>query len=129
LVLAYSSSSSSLFSSSFSSDGESNMTPESGPGAFDSEGAAGAVAKLLASARENLAALEIEGSAGGGAVRVQMNGERRIVGVQIEPDIFQTGEPVLLEELIVAAAADAFRKAVAVRKEAVEELFGTVPGI
>lgn len=82
----------------------------------------GAMADLLAAARDALATSEAEGVAGGGAVRITMNGERRITALHISPDAMAAGDSSLLEELILAAAADAYSRAEAIKEDAMERL-------
>jgi DNA-binding YbaB/EbfC family protein len=55
-----------------------------------------------------IAALEVLGEAGGGMVKVTMNGRHEVKRVQIEPTIAEDRE--MLEDLIAAAVNDAVRK-------------------
>ena len=52
----------------------------------------------------------VEGSAGGGMVSVKMNGNKQILSVHIESEVFGSGDKEMLEDLIVAASKDAFTK-------------------
>lgn len=58
-----------------------------------------------------LAAMEIEGSAGGGMVRVRLNGKGDMRGLFIDPSLMSTDEREVLEDLIIAAHTDAKGKA------------------
>jgi len=52
----------------------------------------------------------IEATAGGGMVSVKMNGQKQLLSVQIEPDVFNGGDKDMLQDLIVAAVNEANRK-------------------
>jgi DNA-binding YbaB/EbfC family protein len=61
----------------------------------------------MAAAQEQLAAATVEGSSGGGAVRVTLNGHLHLVGVHIDPTVADPADPTLLEDLVQAAWQDA----------------------
>lgn len=65
----------------------------------------------LAKVQEQAAAKVAEGSAGGGMVTVKANGAMEIMSIAINPEVFKSGESDLLQDMIVAAANDALRKA------------------
>jgi len=65
----------------------------------------------LARIQEEAATKIAEGSAGGGMVTVRANGAMEIVAIAINPEVFKSGESELLQDMIVAAANDALRKA------------------
>jgi DNA-binding YbaB/EbfC family protein len=60
--------------------------------------------------QKNLAATEVEGIAGGGLVRVLMNGLGEIKKVRIDPSLMKPDERQVVEDLVVAASADAKKK-------------------
>lgn len=72
--------------------------------------------------QEELETLTVEGSAGGGVVKVVMSGKQLIESVTIEPEAAEDVE--LLQDLVLAAVNDAFNKAqdLAARK------MGGIPG-
>ena len=43
--------------------------------------------EMLAKAQQELAEAEVEGTAGGGAVRVTMSGDQKIMGIKLEPEV------------------------------------------
>jgi len=45
--------------------------------------------KLQAKLMEELRKIRIEGSAGGGMVRIEMDGEQNVLAVKIEPEVFK----------------------------------------
>lgn len=65
----------------------------------------------LARIQEEAATKIAEGSAGGGMVTVKVNGAMEIVSIAINPEVFKSGESDLLQDMIVAAANDALRRA------------------
>jgi len=69
--------------------------------------------------QERLAQMEVDGSAGGGMVRVTMNGKSELRTVSIDPALVNPAEKEVLEDLIVAAANDAKAK---VEQRAAEEM-------
>jgi nucleoid-associated protein EbfC len=68
-----------------------------------------AQAKALEMQRE-MAVIEVEGRAGGGLVRLTMNGKNEVRRVSIDPSLLKESEREILEDLIVAAHADAKAK-------------------
>jgi len=74
--------------------------------------------------QSELAAATVEGTAGGGAVRVVVTGKQEMVSVAIDPEVAEGGDLELLQDLIVAAANDALRGAL----ELAEQKLGAVTG-
>jgi hypothetical protein len=60
-------------------------------------------------AQEQLGALEVTGEAGGGMVKVVMNGRHEVRRVQIDPSI-DGSDREMLEDLVAAACNDAVRR-------------------
>lgn len=80
---------------------------------------AASIAQLLGGATANLASMSYEGLSGGGAVRLTLNGERRLTSITINPEVLQAEDaPGMLEDLIVAAFSDAFEQATAGKSSA-----------
>ena len=78
--------------------------------------------------QEELAEVEIEGSAGGGAVKAMVSGDLHVLSVTIDPDTFD-GTPdaddiEMLGDTVTAAVNDALNKA----REAQEEALGPIAG-
>ena len=65
----------------------------------------------MAKAQEELEEAEIEGAAGGGMVKVVVNGKKVVSAVTINPDVVDVDDIEMLEDLIVAALNDAYGKA------------------
>ena len=63
-------------------------------------------AKMM-KAQEELAAKEVEGSAGGGMVKVTLTGEQHLKSISINPDAVDPDDVEMLEDLIIAAFTNA----------------------
>jgi DNA-binding YbaB/EbfC family protein len=77
--------------------------------------------------QEELAALEIVGQAGAGLVAVTMNGKGEVRRVKIDASLLKPEEGEILEDLIVAASADAKSKVEAKMAEKMAEVTGGLP--
>ncbi len=85
----------------------------------------------LKSAQEDLAAMEVVGSAGGGLVEVVMTGRHDVRRVQIDDSLLGDDKAVL-EDLIAAAMNDAARQAEAISEEKLQGAnsgMGLPPGL
>ena len=80
--------------------------------------------EMLAKAQAQLAATEVEGTAGGGAVRVTMSGEQKITAIALSPDVVDPEDVEMLQDLIMAAITDASEKA----SELQSSSFGAITG-
>ncbi len=58
-------------------------------------------------AQEELAQKTVEGTAGGGMVKVVMNGSNEVVSVSINPEVVDPDDVEMLEDLVVAAIKNA----------------------
>jgi DNA-binding YbaB/EbfC family protein len=74
-----------------------------------------------------IAALDVEGKAGGGLVTVRMNGKGEMLGLKVDPSLFKEHEVEILEDLIIAAHKDAKDKAEAIAAEKTRELTAGLP--
>ncbi len=80
--------------------------------------------------QEELEQMEIEGTAGGGLVKVIMSGNQEPRSVVISEDALGEGAEVL-SDLVKAAMLDAYNKSTATMREQMEELTGglSLPGM
>ena len=74
--------------------------------------------------KQQLEAIDVEASSGGGMVTVQMNGNKLVTGVVIDPEVVSADDVEMLQDLIVAAVNEAARK---VDEEAQQQL-GSMAG-
>jgi DNA-binding YbaB/EbfC family protein len=71
--------------------------------------------------------IEVEGTAGGGLVKVKLTAKGEVKGISIDASLLKPEEKEILEDLLVAAHADARRKAEAVMQEKMQGLTGGLP--
>jgi DNA-binding YbaB/EbfC family protein len=71
--------------------------------------------------------VEVEGTAGGGMVTVTLTAKSELKGVKIDDSLIKPEEKEILEDLLVAAHADARRKAEGVVQEKMKALTGGLP--
>jgi len=71
--------------------------------------------------------LEVEGTAGGGMVTVRMSAKGELKGLSVDPSLMKPDEKEIVEDLVVAAHADARRKAEALVQERMKALTGGLP--
>jgi len=68
--------------------------------------------------------IEVEGTAGGGMVTVTLSAKGELKGIKVDDSLMQASEKEILEDLLVAAHADARRKAEALLQERMKTLTG-----
>jgi nucleoid-associated protein EbfC len=68
------------------------------------------VQQLQEQLQKQLDGLLVEASAGGGMVAVKMNGQKQLVAVKIEPEVFASKDTEMLQDLVLAAVNEAARK-------------------
>jgi len=81
----------------------------------------------MAEMQENLANLVVEGRSGGGLVVVQLSGKGDLKGIKIDPSLFKETEVELLEDLLVAAHADAKGRAEAEAAAKMQDMTAGLP--
>jgi nucleoid-associated protein EbfC len=81
----------------------------------------------LQEAQEELARVVVSGASGGGMVTVTMTAKGDLKGVVIDPSLLTPSDREMLEDLIVAACADAKGKAEAAAAEKMQELTAGLP--
>jgi nucleoid-associated protein EbfC len=94
--------------------------------------AAAQMQSQLMNAQQQLAETEIEGSAGGGLVKVTISGQGELIDVAIAKEAIDAGDPAetasTLADLILAASRDAYRALADVQAEAMGPLAGGLGG-
>ncbi len=85
----------------------------------------------LAKAQEELANTIVEGSAGGGMVKVEMNGKNQVISLKIDQEVVDPDDVEMLEDLIIAALNDAQDKVSKTSEDEMSKLTGGVkiPGL
>jgi DNA-binding YbaB/EbfC family protein len=74
--------------------------------------------------QEQIAAIRVEASAGGGMVTVRMDGHKNVLGVKIDPEV--AGDVEMLEDMVAAAFNEAAKK---VDEEAQSKMGGMLGGL
>ena len=84
--------------------------------------------KQLQQAQERIqaeiAALVVEATVGGGVVRVEMDGQKQLRSLRIDPEVVSRDDVEMLQDLVLAAVNDAARKV----DEAIQEKVGGLAG-
>ena len=64
----------------------------------------------MAKIQDELAKTMIEATAGGGAVKVTINGQQEIQAIKISPEVVNPQDVEMLEDLVLAAIKEAYTK-------------------
>ena len=78
----------------------------------------------MAKMQEELQQMTLTGTAGGGMVTAEVNGQGLVKRVKIDPSVVNPSDTEMLEDLITVAVADAQRKA----QERQQEQMGALAG-
>jgi hypothetical protein len=75
--------------------------------------------------------LRVEASAGGGMVTVVVNGAKQLQSIKIDPEVVSKDDVEMLQDLIVAAMNDAYRKADDQMQQSMSGMLGgmKIPGM
>jgi nucleoid-associated protein EbfC len=86
----------------------------------------------LARAQDAIGEMKAEGTAGGGIVSVTVTGKQRILSVKIDPEVLESKDAEMLEDLVVAAANQALERSQEMAKEELQKvgggMLGNMPG-
>ncbi|MBV8832553.1 MAG: YbaB/EbfC family nucleoid-associated protein [Acidobacteriaceae bacterium] len=74
--------------------------------------------------QEQVAAIRVEASAGGGMITVKMDGHKNVLGVKIDPEV--AGDVEMLQDMVMAAFNEAAKK---VDDEAQAKMGGMLSGL
>jgi len=91
--------------------------------------------KQLQQAQERMqaeiAALVVAATAGGGVVKVEMDGQKQLLSLKIDPEVVSKDDLDMLQDLVLAAVNEAGRKVDEAVKEKVAGLTGglKIPGM
>ena len=88
-----------------------------------------AMQERMAQAQERIAALEVEGTSGGGMVKLVLKGTGELARVELDESLMAPGEGEVIADLMVAAHADAKRKLDAAQGELMREAAGPLAGL
>jgi DNA-binding YbaB/EbfC family protein len=88
-----------------------------------------AMQQKLAEAQAKLSELEIEGTSGGGMVRLVLRGSGELARLDIDESLMAPGEGEVVADLVVAAHADAKRQLDAAQAELMKQAAGPLAGM
>jgi DNA-binding YbaB/EbfC family protein len=88
-----------------------------------------AMQQRMAEAQERIAALEVQGTSGGGMVTVTLKGTGELSRVVLDETLMAPGEGEVVADLMVAAHADAKRKLDEKQAEVMREAAGPLAGM
>ena len=74
--------------------------------------------------QEQVAAIRVEATAGGGMVSVKMDGQKNVLGVKIDPEV--AGDVEMLQDLVMAAVNQAVVKSKELQQERINQLTGGI---
>jgi DNA-binding YbaB/EbfC family protein len=80
--------------------------------------------KMQQKLQEEIAQIRVEASAGGGMVTIKMDGHKNVLGVKIDPEA--AGDAEMLQDLVLAACNEAFKK---VEEESKKKMSGMLGGL
>ena len=88
-----------------------------------------AMQQRMAEAQERIAALEAEGTSGGGMVKLVLKGTGELARVELDESLMAPGEGEVVADLVIAAHADAKRKMDEKQAEVMREAAGPLAGL
>ncbi|ACG76783.1 conserved hypothetical protein [Phenylobacterium zucineum HLK1] len=88
-----------------------------------------AMQQKLADAQGRIAEMEVEGTSGGGMVKLVLKGTGELARVDLDESLMAPGEGEVVADLIVAAHADAKRKLDEKQAEVMREAAGPFAGM
>jgi len=87
--------------------------------------------KKMEELQTQIDATEIEATAGGGAVKVVVNGKKEVLDIKIDPSVVDPEDVEMLQDLVIAAVNEAIRKAEEFSSEEMKKITGgmNIPGL
>ncbi|NLM96936.1 MAG: YbaB/EbfC family nucleoid-associated protein [Halanaerobiaceae bacterium] len=85
----------------------------------------------IAKMQEELEEKTVEVTAGGGAIKVVVNGKQELLDIKIDPDVVDPEDVEMLEDLVLAAVNEAMRKVQDMLSQEMSKLTGgiNIPGM
>lgn len=80
--------------------------------------------KKLGELEKDLAERVVEATAGGGMVKVKVNGIQEVVQVEIDPEVLKSEDRSMLEDLVLAAVNEGVKKSKALREKETAKITG-----
>ena len=85
----------------------------------------------MAQMQAEMEQMEVEGTAGGGMVKVIANGKMEVISISIDPEVVDKDDIEMLQDLIVAAVNQSRQKAQEIQQEQMSSITGglNIPGL
>ena len=85
----------------------------------------------MARMQEELAAREVEASAGGGMVTAVVNGKQQLLSLRIEKNVVDPDDVEMLQDLVIAAVNEAIKQSQEMMQQEMGKITGgmNIPGI
>lgn len=86
-------------------------------------------------AQDQLSDVVVDAEAGGGMVKVQANGKRQVISIDLDKDVIDPEDKEMLEDLVVAGVNKALEKAEEAGKKKMQDIYkdilpgGGIPGM
>ena len=87
--------------------------------------------KKMLEVQEELKNMEFEASAGGGAVRVKVNGDQEVLQIKLDAGMIDEGDLDMVEDMVMVAVNDALKQSKDEAKNRMAGLTGgmSIPGL
>ncbi|HLQ00075.1 MAG TPA: YbaB/EbfC family nucleoid-associated protein [Candidatus Limnocylindria bacterium] len=85
--------------------------------------------QLQENLQQQVEAVHVEASAGGGMVTVKMNGQKQLTEVRIDPEVFAGKDQEMLQDLVRAAVNEASRRVDEELTSQMKSVAGGLPGL
>ncbi len=94
-------------------------------------GQAKTIQEKMAKVQQELRKKTVEATAGGGMVTVKVNGQGQVLSIKIEPEVVDSKDVEMLEDLVLAAVNEGLRKARELMAEEMGKIAGglNIPGL
>jgi DNA-binding YbaB/EbfC family protein len=81
--------------------------------------------------QDELVTRTYEASAGGGAVKVAVNGDNTVKAIEISDDVIKSGDKEMIQDLVLAATNEALKTAKDISAKEMEKITGgmNIPGL
>ena len=96
---------------------------------FNPQQLLGQFKKMQEEMQQKMESLRVQGTAGGGMVKVDVSGMKRVLKVSIEPQVIKDNDIEMLQDLVQAATNDALRKVDDTLKEQLGGMAGMLGGL
>ena len=86
------------------------------------------VMKKMMQLQEEIESMEVEGNAGGGAVKVKLNGKKEIISLNISDELLKDDKD-MIEDMIIACINQAQQEVDKISKDKMGAISGGMPGL